>query len=444
MSTSGPAGAQGGAATPGSGHSLPRLLAGVGERPMSSLDSHLDVHGPLPDLRRRSGAWLAERVEEAGLRGRGGAAFPVARKLRAVSSRTGAKVVLANGAEGEPASRKDRVLLRELPHLVLDGLSLAAHAVGAKEAIIAVSEADARGAEGIEQAVGQRQQAGLAGDPVFTLMPTPESFVSGQETALVNWANAGLAKPTFTGPRPFERGIHRRPTLVQNVETLAHLALIARHGPRWFRALGTPADPGSALVTVAGQVDAPGVYEIEHGTSAPQLLDMVGAPARLTGLLLGGYFGSWVEPGSIGELRLSPGQLSPFGASLGAGVVAVLGPESCPVAETVRVTDYLASQSAGQCGPCVHGLTAVADTVQRLASGLATAAERMDLSRWLGELPGRGACHHPDGAVRFLSSSLHVFADEFADHARHGACEMCAAQAVLPVAPTHPVERLAA
>jgi NADH:ubiquinone oxidoreductase subunit F (NADH-binding) len=426
------------------GRSLPRLLTGLGERPMASLASHLDAHGPLPDLRRRAGAWVAEQVQEAGLRGRGGAAFPVARKLRAVSSRTGATVVLANGAEGEPASRKDRVLLRELPHLVLDGVSVAAHAVGAREAVIAVSEADVRGARGIEQAVRERQQAGLSGDPGFTLMPTPESFISGQETALVNWANAGLAKPTFTGARPFERGIQRMPTLVQNVETLAHLALIARHGPDWFRALGTPADPGSALVTVVGQVGAPGVYEIEHGTPLEQLLEMVGAPARPTGLLLGGYFGSWLEGERIPELRLSPGELSAHGASLGAGVVAVLGPDACPVAETARVTDYLASQSAGQCGPCVHGLAAVADVVQRLAAGLATAAERMDLSRWIGELPGRGACQHPDGAVRFLSSALRVFADEFADHAHHGPCQLCAAPAVLPVAPTHPVRRLAA
>jgi NADH:ubiquinone oxidoreductase subunit F (NADH-binding) len=376
---------------------------------------------------------VLELAEEAGLRGRGGAAFPVSRKLSAVGARRGAKVVLANGAEGEPASKKDRVLLREAPHLVLDGVAVAAHAVGAEEAIVAVSEADARGARGIEEAARQRAAAGPPNDPRFTLMSVPEAFVTGQETALINWANSGEAKPTFTGPRPFERGIQRLPTLVQNVETLAHLALIARHGPSWFRALGTPADPGSALVTVAGQVGAPGVYEIEHGTSAEQLLDTVGAPEQPAGLLIGGYFGSWVEPAVIPELQLSPQQLAAHGASLGAGVIAVLGPEACPVAETRRVADYLASQSAGQCGPCAHGLPAVADVVQRLAGGTATSPERMDLKRWLGELPGRGACHHPDGAVRFISSALRVFAAEFADHARRGPCNRCSGPAILPV-----------
>jgi NADH:ubiquinone oxidoreductase subunit F (NADH-binding) len=400
---------------------------------MSSIDHHLDAHGPLPDLRHRGPGWVLELTEEAGLRGRGGAAFPVSRKLAAVGARRGAKVVLANGAEGEPASKKDRVLLREAPHLVLEGVAVAAHAVGAEEAIVAVSEADARGARGIEEAVRQRAACGLPSDPRFTLMQVPEAFVTGQETALINWANSGDAKPTFTGPRPFERGIQRLPTLVQNVETLAHLALIARHGPTWFRALGTPADPGSALVTVAGQVRAPGVYEIEQGTSAEQLLDTVGAPERPAGLLIGGYFGSWVDPAVIGELQLSPQQLAAHGASLGAGVIAVLGSEACPVAETRRVVDYLASQSAGQCGPCAHGLPAVADVVQRLACGTATSSERMDLTRWLGELPGRGACHHPDGTVRFVSSALRVFAAEFADHARRGPCDRCSAPAVLPV-----------
>jgi NADH:ubiquinone oxidoreductase subunit F (NADH-binding) len=416
-----------------SARSLPRLLVGVGERPMATLEHHLDAHGPLPDLRRREPGWVVQLAEEAGLRGRGGAAFPVGRKLGAVSSRRGPTIVLANGAEGEPASKKDRVLLREVPHLVLDGIAAAAHAIGAEEGIVAVSENDTRGASGIEQAVRQRERAGRSSDPRFTLMPVPDAFITGQETALVNWANSGRALPTFAGPRPFERGVQRLPTLVQNVETLAHLALIARHGPTWFRALGTSADPGSALVTVAGQVDAPGVYEIEHGTSARQLLETVGAPVQPAGLLIGGYFGSWVTPELIDELQLSPSQLAIQGAALGAGVIAVLGSDACPVAETARVADYLASQSAGQCGPCVHGLPAVADAVQRLARGTASSAERMGLKRWLGELPGRGACQHPDGAVRFISSSLRVFAEEFADHAHRGPCDRCSAPAVLPV-----------
>jgi NADH:ubiquinone oxidoreductase subunit F (NADH-binding) len=341
--------------------------------------------------------------------------------------------VLANGAEGEPASKKDRALLREVPHLVLDGIAVAARSVGADEAVVAVGEYDARGAQGIEEAIRERGQAGLDIDPRVAVMRTPESFISGQETALINLANTGLALPTFVGPRPFERGVQRLPTLVQNVETLAHIGLIARHGAAWFRQLGTPSDPGSAVVTVSGHVRAPGVYEIDQGMPLTQLLDTVGAPEQLAGVLIGGYFGSWVEPDALPELRLSPGDLAQHGASLGAGVIAVLGEQACPVAETSRVADYLASQSAGQCGPCAHGLPAVADAVQRLATGTATHADRMNLERWLTELPGRGACQHPDGAVRFLVSSLRVFASQFAAHAREGVCPRCRRPGVLPV-----------
>jgi NADH:ubiquinone oxidoreductase subunit F (NADH-binding) len=427
-----------------SGDSLPRILVGVGQQPMADLQHHLDAHGPLPELRRRTPESLVALVEQTGLRGRGGAAFPVARKLAAVAVRRQPKIVLANGAEGEPASKTDRALLREVPHLVLDGIAVAAIAVGADEAIVAVGETDTRGVRGIEEALRQRQHTGLSVDPRIAVRRVPEGFVSGQETALINWANTGLAVPTFVGPRPFERGVQRLPTLVQNVETLAHIGLIARHGADWFKELGTPSDPGSALLTVSGHVASPGVYEIEQGMSLPQLLETVGAEPRPTGVLIGGYFGSWVPPDEIPNLRLDPGDLGRHGASLGAGVLAVLGDEACPVAETWRVANYLAGESAGQCGPCARGLPAIADAVQRLATGTATGGDHADLQRWLTELPGRGACQHPDGAVRFIRSALRVFAQDFADHSRNGRCPRCRQPGVLPVGPARSRELLAA
>ena len=212
---------------------LPRLLAGFGEEPMTQLSGHLSVHGPLPDLSTLSPEELMDEVEESGLRGHGGASFPMAKKMRSVAARRKPKVVLANGSEGEPASRKDRVLLRELPHLVLDGAAVAAHAVGARQAVIAVSTADVRSLQSLEAAIEERQREGYR-DPSFELCEVPDRYLSGQESALVNLINGGGVLPTF-GPRPFQRGVGGRPTLVQNVESLAHLALIARHGATWFR-----------------------------------------------------------------------------------------------------------------------------------------------------------------------------------------------------------------
>ncbi len=411
---------------------LPRLLAGIGERSMVALDEHLDVHGPPPDLRRWPPEKLITLAESAGLRGHGGASFPVARKLRAVASRRGRAIVVANGSEGEPASKKDRALLRELPHLVLDGAAVAARAVGARDAIVVVSGEDERSLRSLDRALHDRASARLEGDPRFELFELPPGYVAGQETALVSALNGGPAKPMFTPPLPFERGVRGRPTLVQNVETLAHLALIARHGASWFRELGTPRDPGSALVTVSGAVARPGVYEIEHGMPLAELLEVTELTDGVAGVLVGGYFGTWLAEDVAHEVRLSGEHLSEYGASLGAGVIAVLGADACPIAETARIAAWFAAESAGQCGPCVNGLAAVAAAVHELATGTAPRSAWSDLERWARDMHRRGACQHPDGAMRFLTSALRTFEPELRDHARRGPCERCAQPPVLP------------
>jgi NADH:ubiquinone oxidoreductase subunit F (NADH-binding) len=253
----------------------------------------------------------------------------------------------------------------------------------------------------------------------------------GQESALINLINTGVARPTF-GTRPFERGVRQQPTLVQNVETLAHMALIGRHGASWFRSLGTPEDSGSALITLSGAVQAPGVYEIEQGSPLLDVLEVGGAEPRLAAVLVGGYFGAWLGPDEASRALLSRAELARHGASLGAGVIVALSEANCGVAETARVAAYLAHEGAGQCGPCVNGLDAIADTLQRMASGSAFRDAKRELQRWCQELPRRGACAHPDGAVRFVSSALRVFGCEFDDHARRGRCPRCDAVPALP------------
>ncbi len=412
--------------------SLPRLLLGLDDHPISQLDEHLDVHGPLPSLRKRDRQQLIALIEDAGLRGHGGASFPAARKMRAVTSRRGPSIVVANGCEGEPASMKDGTLLREVPHLVLDGAAVAARAVGARAAIVALPDHDDRTAHALQAAVRDRQRAGIRDDPSFEVARLEPHYLAGQESALVSALGGGPGKPSFTPPRPFERGVRGRPTLVQNVETLAHVALIARHGADWFRQLGTPSDPGSTLVTVSGAVASPGVFEIEHGMWLSELLDSVGLDDRLAAVLVGGYFGTWLTASEVPRVRLASESLSAYGATLGAGVVVALGAGACPVAESTRIAEFFAAQSAGQCGPCVNGLHAVAQTVQQLAAGTADRTARSDLDRWTSQLPRRGACQHPDGAVRFIRSSLRAFEAEFRDHARRGPCERCSSPPVLP------------
>ncbi len=419
---------------------LPRLLEGIPSHGAMGLAEHLAVHGPLPlpHKRKRGEHPLIEQIEQAGLRGHGGAGFPTARKLRAVCSSRRRAVVVVNAAEGEPASLKDRMLTQALPHLVLDGAALAAQMVGADEVIVSVCESARASVESLAEAITQRESPGR-GAAHIRLVTVPDHYLAGQESALVNHLNGGPAIPTFTPPMPFQQGVARRPTLISNAETLAHIALIARHGPDWFRELGTSSQPGSTLVTLAGPIAYPGVYEIEYGASLSSLIGAAGgSTARLRGALLGGYGGSWVGEAHLHELVLSDEHLASHGASLGAGVVLLLSEYACPVAETTRVVHWLAEQNAGQCGPCVHGLDAIATTFKEIASGVAQAQATERIARLAGLVRGRGACGHPDGAVRLVLSAIETFGPELADHARHGPCEDCQSAAELPLPASRP------
>ncbi len=417
---------------------LPRLLAGVRPdgRPVT-LEAHLRRYGPPPELHgRQSRSAFLGAVAASGLQGRGGAGFPTARKLEAVDAQRGTPVVVVNGVEGEPPSGKDKVLLAYLPHLVLDGAALAASALGAREAIVAVGRA-AHAA--VEYAVAERRRAHVAHGVALRVVRAPERFVAGEETAVVSFLNGGPARPTFTPPRPYERGVGGAPTLVQNPETLAHLALIARFGPSWFRAVGTPDEPGSVLVTLAGAVHEPGVLEVAIGTPLRELVAQAGGvTAELGAFLVGGYFGTWLPAADALAAPLSNAGLAPLGGSLGARAIVALPAASCGLLETARVARYLAAESAGQCGPCVHGLAAVAEDMLQIARGNDVAGVRRVVERRLSQLEGRGACRHPDGTVRFVASALRVFAREVELHAVHGRCSGRAKQPVLPLPARRP------
>jgi NADH:ubiquinone oxidoreductase subunit F (NADH-binding) len=415
---------------------LPRLLrGGRGLGPMS-LEEHLSVHGQAAIMRPRRGreeSPLIAIIEQAGLRGYGGAGFPAATKLRAVAGARGKAIVVVNAAEGEPASHKDRTLMEMLPHLVLDGAELAAEAVGADEIIVGVCETAPASEQSAVAAIDER--LGGASARVRThLRVVPGHYVAGQESALVNYLGGGSALPTFAPPLPFERGVRRRPTLVSNAETLAHLALIARHGPEWFRQLGTPSQPGSALVTLSGPVKHSGVYEIEHGASLASLVEAAGGTTTAPrALLVGGYGGTWIASELLSGVALSDEHLAAHGARLGTGVLALLSEDACVVAETARVARWLADQSSGQCGPCVHGLDAIAASVQELASGVTSGNAAQRVTRLAGLVRRRGACGHPDGVARFVTSALETFAPEFTEHAHHGPCEDCVRPSELPL-----------
>ncbi len=411
--------------------SAARLLSALPSRGPVGLEDHLSRLGQI-DSGTMPGGLIAE-VRRSGLIGRGGGAFPVAEKLDAVAGRT-RPIVVANGTEGEPASKKDKLMLKANPHLVLDGAVAAALAVGAGEAIICIDREDRTAAERVSLAIDERLRAGI--DLVkLRLVPTPPGYVVGEETALVNYLGGGPPRPTFKPPLPFERGLDGKPTLVQNVETLAHLGLIARFGADWFRQLGTPEDPGTYLVTISGCVARPGVYEIAGGTTIGKLAQAAGGwDGAPQAMLVGGYGGTWFRGEEAGVLGLGAAALQSAGGSLGPGVIVGLPVGACGVAETARLVGYLADESAGQCGPCVHGLAALADGLEQIADGVGGPEGMRAVSRWCTEIFGRGACRHPDGTARLISSAISVFSADFRSHQQGQPCRTDPAlRGLLPV-----------
>ena len=401
------------------GAGLPRLLPAAPE----DLRAHLASYGPVP-YRGHANLLIAD-VEASGLTGRGGAAFPVYRKLALVARagpRQGRKVVVANGAESEPASRKDEMLLRLAPNLVLDGLQLAAEAVGATEAHLYLH--DAPGPQ-ILRALAERSSRGLDRLGV-TITQAPPRFLAGQEAAVVNRLGGGPALPTFQPPRVSERGLGGAPTLVQNAETLAHLALIARYGPRWFRAVGTSDEPGSMLVTVYRPGARAHIREAAIGTPLRTLLgdgDGDGRGARRAGLAgrrLPRHLAADAGRGRdhAGQRVAAPVRRRRGRRRAGGAAVRPVRPgrggagDRLPgrrVGRPVRPVPERAAPHRGRAGR---------------AGGLRPPpATLADLERWSGLVTGRGACHHPDGTVRFVRSALTVFEPEIRRHAR-GQCSL--------------------
>ena len=393
-----------------------RLTAGLDRLVRVDRESYRTVFGDVP---RYQAAQLIALAQQADLRGRGGAAFPVARKLSAVArasrARKRAPVVVVNGTEGEPGSDKDRMLLLRSPYLVLHGALAAALALRAHSVVVGV--ADPLVARSVRQAV--------AAEPALRRMTrvvqVPERFVAGESGALINAINGRAPLPPGRKVRASDSGVDRRPTLLSNAETFAQLAVLAMLGPEGYAGAGTSAEPGTVLLTVGGAAGRPAVVEVPAGHRLGEVLDLCEVPLA-QGVLVGGYHGCWLPAEVAYDVPVSRAGLTAAGGTLGAGIVLALGADCCPLGEVARVAAYLATESSGQCGPCRLGLPGIARSLAALADGSA-GAEALDAARRsVASVRGRGACAHPDGVSRFVMSAIDVFSDDLATHLFRGSC----------------------
>lgn len=352
---------------------------------------------------------LVALLERSMLRGRGGGAFPTATKINsAVGTRP---TLIINACEGEPLVAKDFLVLQRSPGLVADGAALVARAVQAREVVFAAHQ-DSAMVPMLEALIAA--ESGRLGPA--TLMTVPPRYVSSEASALANAWHTGDARP-LSKQRPLTSGVPLRgrpaapAALVLNLETIARIAALWANGP----------GPTSWLVTVAGALSQPGVREVSGDATIAELVQAAGGdPRSQAPLLVGGYAGTWLPAEQWQRLRVA--DLEHVGAPLGAGLLLLLDEAECPLRTVSGILDLLAAESAGQCGPCMFGLPALAqDWRELLDPGLSRAAQSR-LARRLPLVVGRGACHHPDGFAGMAGSALRVFGPHLAEHRLRGGC----------------------
>lgn len=371
------------------------------------LAGHRALRGLLPAYDLRA---LLDLLDLCGLRGRGGAAFPFARKVRATAqARSRRRHVVVNLSEGEPASFKDLALVLRQPHLVLDGASLVAAALRVRDVHLVTPAEHPEAEQALVRALEERRDEDRRARRRWRLHRASPRFVAGEASAVTELIEGRANLPVTSWQPTAVAGLRGEPTLLSNGETFAQVAALALGGPS---TPGTSAEPGTRLLSIGEPTGTTRVVEVPNGTPWRQVL----SGSELAGpVLVGGYHGTWAAPGALDRLTVSHAAHAAAGLGLGAGVVLPL-PDACPLHFTADIIWYLAGQSARRCGPCLNGLPALATAFDVLVAG----GPREPVERLVGLVVGRGACAHPDGTARLVRSALAAFPDEVAVHARGG------------------------
>lgn len=363
-------------------------------------------------LASRTSDDLLARLRASGLKGRGGGWFPAARKWQAVRVEDAEPVVVANGAEGEPGSYKDRHVMLTRPADVIQGLGLAARVVGAREAIVFLKASFGDSADALQEALDVASPSELS----VTIRRGDDSYIAGEETALLEVLEGRRAWPRPKPPLPAAIGLHGRPTLVQNVETLARVPE-ALADPERFRSSET------TYVTLWGDVRKPGVYEVPLGTPLRALVEEQGGgvPAGVGLIFPGGPAGPPLGPDDL-DVSLDPDALRDAGTALGTAAVLVVGADACPVSVAASVAAFFERENCGQCPPCAVGTRSLNDILGRVEGGEARARDLHNLSDVAGFMSDHGYCAHGRTAARVATGFVGRFGSVVASHVEGARC----------------------
>jgi len=371
-------------------------------------------------------AAVREAVRQADLRGLGGSGFPVSRKWEAVASETPRpdKYLVVNGNEDEPGTYKDRLLLEETPHQVIEGALLAALAVGANRVVFYVNPDLTLSLAALKTAIAQWHASELLafassalGRPLtLTLLPGSGHYIGGEETAAMEWIEGKFPFPRGKPPYPAQVGVHGCPTLINNVETLAQVSHIVLHGADWFRALGKAPGAGTKLYSLSGDVLYPAVYELPMGTTLRELIYVHGG-GLLSGKPLKAVFtggpSCTLLPADDLDVMLDFDSLRARGASLGTGAMIVISEGTGIVKRVAEYMRFFAHSSCGQCMSCKTGTATMSLLLDRIDTGRGTPTDLATLENLCAMLPGTGRCHLISGVVQLLDSSFRHFKHEY-------------------------------
>jgi NADH-quinone oxidoreductase subunit F len=397
-------------------------------RPVTSLADHLAAGGGV-GLERAlalSGDEVTSVVAASGLRGRGGAGFPTGRKWRGVQATAaeagGVLTLVANAAEGEPGTYKDRTLIEQQPYAFLEGICIALHATGAREAHIGIKAKFTRPLERLRAALTEVAGAGWPGADRIRVVAGPDAYLFGEESAMLEVIEGKLPMPRIV--KPFERGLNAtttipNPTIVNNVETLSHVASILANGADWFRQAGTEASPGTMVFTVVGDVDNPGVYELTLGTPLRVLLDDI-AGARDVKAVYSGVSNAVITPALL-DTPLCFDAMAAAGTGMGSGGFIVYDSSRSIVDVLAVLIHFLAIESCGQCNACKLGNGEMDAILARVQRGEAEQTDLEALLRWTHTVTDQNRCYLPVGSQLVVGSTVEAFVDEFVATVASGA-----------------------
>ena len=377
---------------------------------------------------------LIQSVTDSGLRGRGGAGFPTGKKWLLTREAPGEpRYLIMNGGEDEPGSKKDRVLLENLPHLVLEGTILSAYAIGASKAYLYINARYEGALQSVADALAEAKSAGYWGENVlgssFSLdievIPAPHNYVAGEDTAVIEVIEGKKPLPRQKPPFPVTAGLFGKPTSVNNVETLANVAPIALKGAAWYRGFGTPESSGTMIFSLDNDVSRPGVYELPFGTPLRYLIEECGGgmkgKKKIKAIMPAAPSSAFLPPEKI-DTPLDHNSMREAGSALGCGVVKLIPQGSCIVEELVKIADFFAAESCGQCPACRMETNTLAMLMKKVQSGQGGLPILEQFGKILAFNKGKGFCNLIAMPGPPIESAIKLFPDDFQAHLTSGRC----------------------